>query len=68
MSMLIKQRALRKFKFMTISFFVLFAIAYFAEADSSYVHEGTDFDMELVKYKGKGYILEYTNKEDFCHR
>ena len=49
-------------------FVILTFLAFFSETVLGYSFEGKDYDMELVKYKSKGYILEYTTKEEFCHR
>ncbi len=72
MKKILSQRALVKFKFMSGTFFLLVTIVLLVGEvfgiDGSYIYKDKEYDKMDSRHKNKGYILEFTNDEDFCHR
>ncbi len=60
------KRALRRFKWMSGVFCVLCSLIFVGTSAETYIFQEKEFDYKDLLELDKGYITEYTNKEEFC--
>ena len=70
MNRALTKRSLARFKWMSAVFLGLVALVLLSDQVKAepYEYNGEDFDSKDELEFDKGYIIEYTNKEEFCTR